>query len=263
MQPNILQHILVLKMKTTVTTTACFFCAISFVNSFTAPNVVNVRRSKTSKTSLFAVTVEKTVEEWKKVLSPEEFFVLREEGTEAPNSSELNFVKADGVFSCAGCGSPLFTTSTKFDSGTGWPSFYSPIDQDAIALSTDFKLILPRTECSCSVCGGHLGHVFDDGPDPTGQRFCMNGVAMKFTDANTDPEMAEQVSKRQEENPYSLGLKQVLPGVLVNGIVGGLFFNSFLMKMEMGLTSPLDALVLIPAVYFGVLAVKNSGRILW
>jgi peptide-methionine (R)-S-oxide reductase len=215
----------------------------------------------TKISSLFAVTaVEKTTDEWKEVLTPEQFYVLREEGTEAPNSSELNSVKEDGVFSCAGCGAPLFVTSTKYESGTGWPSFYAPIDKDATALSTDFKLILPRTECSCASCGGHLGHVFDDGPDPTGQRFCLNGVAMKFTDAVTNPELAGEVSKRQQDNPYALGLMQVLPSVMVNGIMGGLFFSSFATKMETGLSSPLDVFPLLPAVYFGVLAVRSCGR---
>lgn len=206
-------------------------------------------------------TVEKTEEEWREILTPEQFRVLREEGTEPPNTSELNNVKEPGTFECAGCGAPLFTTDTKFDSGTGWPSFYSPIDQSATDLSTDFKLILPRTECSCSVCGGHLGHVFSDGPDPTGQRFCMNGVSMKFTADEEDPELAASVAERQKAEPYKIGLTQVLPGVMINGIMGGLFFQSFLVRLEAGLSGPLDVFPLLPAVYFGVLAVRSCDRL--
>ena len=105
--------------------------------------------------------------------------MLRKHGTERPGSSPLNDEHRAGVFKCAGCGTPLYRSETKFDSGTGWPSFFAPID-GAIETSTDFKLIYPRTEVHCHVCGGHLGHVFKDGPKPTGLRYCMNGVAMKF-----------------------------------------------------------------------------------
>jgi peptide-methionine (R)-S-oxide reductase len=209
----------------------------------------------------FATTIEKTDEEWREILTPEQFYVLREEGTEAPNTSELNNIKLPGTFKCAGCGSPLFTTEAKFDSGTGWPSFYSPVDESAVALSTDFKLILPRTECSCGVCGGHLGHVFGDGPEPTGQRFCLNGVSMKFTSDEESPELAVSVAERQTKNPYKIGLGQVIPGTMINGIMGGLFFNSFIMKLEAGFSSPLDIFPLLPAVYFGVLAVRSCGRL--
>jgi peptide-methionine (R)-S-oxide reductase len=209
-----------------------------------------------------AAVVEKTEEEWKDLLSPEQFYVLREEGTEAPNSSELNFVKEAGSFTCAGCEAPLFTTSTKFESGTGWPSFYAPIDNTAINLSTDFKLILPRTECSCTACGGHLGHIFDDGPEPTGQRFCLNGVAMKFSSNEENPELAAVVAERQQAAPYQLGLGQVVPSVMINGIMGGLFFNAFVTRLESGgLSSPLDVFPLLPAIYFGVVAARSCGRL--
>jgi peptide-methionine (R)-S-oxide reductase len=120
-----------------------------------------------------------TEAEWRAKLTPEQFQVLRKHGTERPGSSPLNEEHRAGVFKCAGCGTPVYRSETKFESGTGWPSFFAPID-GAIETSTDFKLIYPRTEVHCRVCGGHLGHVFKDGPEPTGLRYCMNGVAMTF-----------------------------------------------------------------------------------
>ena len=117
--------------------------------------------------------------EWRQKLTPEQFRVLRQHGTERPFTSPLNDEHGKGVFVCAACALELFRSDTKFDSGTGWPSFFAPI-ADATETSRDFKLILPRTEVHCSRCGGHLGHVFDDGPQPTGKRYCMNGVAMQF-----------------------------------------------------------------------------------
>jgi peptide-methionine (R)-S-oxide reductase len=120
-----------------------------------------------------------TEAEWRAKLTPEQFQVLRKHGTERPGSSPLNEEHRAGVFKCAACGLPLYRSETKFDSGTGWPSFFAPID-GAIETSTDFKLIYPRTEVHCHRCGGHLGHVFKDGPNPTGLRYCMNGVAMTF-----------------------------------------------------------------------------------
>jgi peptide-methionine (R)-S-oxide reductase len=123
--------------------------------------------------------VTKTDAEWLKILTPEQFQVLRKHGTERSGSSPLDKVYASGAYNCAGCDLPLFASDTKFDSGTGWPSFFQPLE-NAVGTTTDWKLIYPRTEVHCKRCGGHLGHVFDDGPQPTGKRYCMNGVSMKF-----------------------------------------------------------------------------------
>ena len=122
---------------------------------------------------------QKTDEDWKKTLTPEQFHVLREHGTERAGTSPLNVEKREGIFKCGACGQPLFTSDTKFESGTGWPSFYRPID-GAIETTTDSSYGMTRVEVHCSQCGGHLGHVFPDGPRPTGERYCMNGVALKF-----------------------------------------------------------------------------------
>lgn len=117
---------------------------------------------------------------WRQDLSADQFYVLRQEGTERAFSSALNDEKRKGVFACAGCGKELFDANTKFDSGTGWPSFYAPQDGEAVTEHTDRKLFMKRTEVRCSDCEGHLGHVFPDGPAPTGLRYCMNGIAMNF-----------------------------------------------------------------------------------
>jgi peptide-methionine (R)-S-oxide reductase len=129
-----------------------------------------------------AYRVSYTDAEWRRRLRPAVYRILRQEGTEPPFSSPLDREKRRGTFLCAGCDNELFSSTTKFDSGTGWPSFYRPLPR-AIGQSTDFKLGYPRKEVHCADCGGHLGHVFDDGPPPTGLRYCMNGLAMKFRPA--------------------------------------------------------------------------------
>jgi len=117
--------------------------------------------------------------DWRKRLNPQQYDVLRKHGTERPGSSALNHEKRKGTFACAGCDLPLFSSDTKFESGTGWPSFYQPLP-DAIGTKSDRSLFMTRTEVHCKRCVGHLGHVFDDGPKPTGLRYCMNGVSLKF-----------------------------------------------------------------------------------
>ncbi len=123
--------------------------------------------------------ITKTEEEWRAILSPAQYRVLREEGTERAFTSPLNDEKRAGTFHCAGCDLPLFASAAKYDSGTGWPSFWEPLP-DAVATRADWGILGRRTEVHCRRCGGHLGHVFDDGPKPTGKRYCMNGVAMVF-----------------------------------------------------------------------------------
>ncbi|HYE01179.1 MAG TPA: peptide-methionine (R)-S-oxide reductase MsrB [Alphaproteobacteria bacterium] len=138
-------------------------------------------KSKAAGAGNFEIT--KTAAEWKQVLTPEQFYVLREHGTERAGTSPLNAEKRKGTFHCAGCDLPLFASDTKYESGTGWPSFWQPLE-NAVGTSEDRSFFMTRIEVHCRRCGGHLGHVFDDGPPPTGLRYCMNGAAMKFVPAS-------------------------------------------------------------------------------
>lgn len=130
-------------------------------------------------TSSSEFEIKKTDDEWKKLLTPEQFQVLRKHGTERARTSPLDKQYDPGTYECGACGLPLFTSDTKFDSGTGWPSFFAPLE-GAIETTTDKSLFMTRVEVHCRRCGGHLGHVFNDGPAPTRQRYCMNGVSLKF-----------------------------------------------------------------------------------
>jgi peptide-methionine (R)-S-oxide reductase len=149
---------------------------LSVFSAGTAMFVLGCDQDATAK-SRFAVSYSDA--EWKKRLSPAAYRILRKEDTERPYSSALNSEKRNGIYVCAGCHKRLFSSATKFESGTGWPSFYKPL-VGGVGTKTDFKIGVPRTEVHCAQCGGHLGHVFNDGPKPTGKRYCMNGAAMKF-----------------------------------------------------------------------------------
>lgn len=127
--------------------------------------------------------VTRTEAEWRKKLSRAEYYVLRDEGTERAYSSALNDEKRSGTFACKGCNNALYSSGHKYESYSGWPSFWQPIDEGAVGRSTDYKIGYPRTEVHCADCGSHLGHIFGDGPEPTGERHCINGIAMKFIPA--------------------------------------------------------------------------------
>jgi len=128
----------------------------------------------------------RTEAEWRERLTSEQFEVLRNKGTERAFTGEYAFSKEDGVYRCAGCGAELFSSETKYESGTGWPSFWQPIDSDAVELHEDKSLFMRRTEVTCARCGGHLGHVFNDGPRPTGERYCMNSVSLQLDPADEE-----------------------------------------------------------------------------
>ncbi|MBV9378870.1 MAG: peptide-methionine (R)-S-oxide reductase MsrB [Alphaproteobacteria bacterium] len=139
-------------------------------------------------------------EEWRRKLSPAQYRVLREHGTERAGSSPLDKQYGAGIYHCAGCGQPLFSSDTKFNSGTGWPSFWAPLDE-AVETETDRSFFMTRTEVHCGHCGGHLGHVFDDGPQPTGQRYCMNGVSLDFHAGETPPSTTDESTSNPAAKP--------------------------------------------------------------
>ena len=150
--------------------------------------------------------VTKTDAEWRKQLTPMQYAVTRQADTEAAGSGKLLHNKAKGIYECVCCGTPLFSSSTKFESGTGWPSFFAPYNRTNVDTSTDFKLGYARTEVTCNTCGAHLGHVFDDGPPPTGLRFCMNSAALKFEKAGSTAPKGESkpADKGESAAPKSL-----------------------------------------------------------
>jgi peptide-methionine (R)-S-oxide reductase len=129
--------------------------------------------------------IEKTEEEWRRELTPEQYRILREKGTERPWTGEYNATKDPGLYRCAACGAELFSSDAKFESGTGWPSFYTPARGDAVATEEDESWLMRRTEVLCATCGGHLGHVFPDGPNPTGLRYCINSCALELDREST------------------------------------------------------------------------------
>ncbi len=124
--------------------------------------------------------MQKKNEEWKKILTPEEYYILREKGTERPFSGKYYYNREQGIYCCAACDHPVFSSEEKYESGTGWPSFFAPYEKGSLGQSIDKSLGMIRKEVHCKKCGGHLGHVFDDGPQPTGKRYCINSLAMKF-----------------------------------------------------------------------------------
>ena len=158
---------------------------LASATAFTIAGVLGTKAIASEKIKEIIKKVTLSESEWRKKLTPAQFHILREDGTEPARSSNLNSEKREGIFACAGCDLPLFSSKAKYESGTGWPSFYEPINESAIATKRDFKLFLPRTEYHCSRCGGHQGHLFDDGPAPTGIRYCNNGLALNFHPKNS------------------------------------------------------------------------------
>ena len=178
---------------------------------------LNIWRAQAQEKASKSFEVQKSDVEWKEQLSPQAYKVLRHHSTERPHTSPLNEVKETGAFLCAGCGHLLFLSDHKYDSGTGWPSFYQPATNDALGSKTDYKLLMARNEVHCSRCGGHLGHVFPDGPKPTGKRYCINGVSLEFKSKKYRHRREHRASsdkskpRRSRGHRPPMGILQVLP----------------------------------------------------
>jgi peptide-methionine (R)-S-oxide reductase len=158
------------------------------------PGIIHAQKDRIKSTEELAMSekINKTDEEWKEVLTEEEYRVLRKKGTERPFTGEYNEFKENGVFTCAGCGNELFSSETKYNSGSGWPSFWAPIEEDQVKLEEDNSLFMKRTEVLCNRCGGHLGHVFEDGPAPTNLRYCINSISLDFEKKTTEKDSVKK-----------------------------------------------------------------------
>ena len=229
----------------------------------------NVNHQKMARHGIEAHPVEKSNDEWRALLNDDDAFaVLRLKSTEPPFSSDLNNLDPNdgGILACKACGLPLFSVLTKFESGTGWPSFYAPLMDSSLEYEVDFDAILPRTECLCSQCGSHLGHVFEDGPAPTSLRYCMNGISLKQLDDDNETTETDVSVMLQQQDPLEatrLPLNVILPTVLTNLGVAALMFTSYWTKHDLPTTKLGELLVAVPlpfSAFFFFSAVKGLRR---